>query len=55
MTETEYRLERTNIMRASSYHKISSRDALRRLVIIQGKRDKTILDEARERKLKREG
>ena len=55
MTEIEYRAEKASIGDAKRFGMISARDALRRLVIIQGKRDKTILDEARERKLKREG
>lgn len=55
MTEIDYRLQRSNIMLAKGCKKISSRDALKRLVDIQAKRSKTILDEARERKLKEEG
>ena len=52
MTEIEYRLQRSNIMLAKGCRKLSSRDALRRLVVIQGKRSKTILDEARKKRLK---
>ena len=52
MTELDCNLEKANVEDAKRLGLIGAREALRRLVVIQGKRAKTVIDEARQIKLK---
>ena len=47
MTELEYDIERANIEDAKRIGIIDAKQALQRLVVVQGKRSQTVIEEAR--------